>query len=98
MSRKGRKATPAIPSRTLIFNTLKGLALTAGYFGLNSPSAAKVTKAAALHSYGPCASLRGSLTPALLPGGPRCRAHPGPQRLTGIHARHLPPQVLRSAS
>ena len=68
-------------------------ALTAGYFGLGQSNQNRL-----LPSSGPYASLRGSLTPALLPGGPRPRPIHGPKRLTGIHARHLPPQDLRSAS
>lgn len=43
-------------------------------------------------------STSGGRTQGLLPGGPRCRPHPGAQRLTGIHARHFPSQGLRSAS
>ena len=54
----------------------------------------KVTKKGWLLSYGPYAALRGSLAPALLPGGPRPRPIHGPKRLTGI----LPVTSLRKTS
>ena len=54
----------------------------------------KVTKKGWLLSYGPYAALRGSLAPALLPGGPRPRPIHGPKRLPGI----LPVTSLRKTS
>ena len=64
-------------------------ALTAGYFGLGQSNQNRP-----LPSSGPYAALRGSLAPALLPGGPRPRPIHGPKRLPGI----LPVTSLRKTS
>jgi len=79
-----------------LYAVLAPFALTASHFFGRRPK--KVTKKGFGSTSGPCAALRGSLASVLLPGGPRCTAHPGPQRLPAIHGRHLPPQDLRSAS
>ncbi|MDY7073782.1 hypothetical protein PshuTeo2_39340 [Pseudomonas hunanensis] len=71
-------------------------ALTASHFLSNATKSNQKT----LRSHHPAPALRSGV-PSLRPCSRQDRAEGpilGPQRLTGIHARHLPPQGLRSAS